>query len=81
MNHYPGTLRLVAIGPLTNIALACRTDSHLVAKLASFSVMGGDESGQPEFNFAQDARAASEVSTYHLQAAAVQRQLVGAVGM
>ena len=63
----PGALRLVAIGPLTNVALACAKDKELLSKLESLTVMGGDESGEPEFNFASDARAAAEVPpTLHL---------------
>ena len=61
VGDHPGSIRLVAIGPLTNVALACQKDKHLISNLASLTVMGGDEGPEPEFNFAQDARAAAEV--------------------
>ena len=54
-------MRLVAIGPLTNVAVAAAKDMGFLSKLQSLTVMGGDESGAPEFNFAQDACAAAEV--------------------
>ena len=55
--QHKGQLRLLAIGPLTNIALALALDSELVDNLAHCVVMGG-YSDSPEFNFARDALAA-----------------------
>jgi purine nucleosidase len=38
-----GRLHLVALGPLTNVALACQLDPSLPSRLASFTVMGAAE--------------------------------------
>lgn len=40
-NTYPGELTLVALAPLTNIALATRLDPSFPSKIKSFVVMGG----------------------------------------
>ena len=40
-----GEITLVAVGPLTNIALALRLDEHLGSKLKDFVVMGGNIHG------------------------------------
>jgi len=63
----PGTLRLVAIGPLTNIAEALRREPELPALVHSLVIMGGtvDEPGNvtplAEANFYNDPHAADEV--------------------
>lgn len=40
-NRFPGELTLVAIGPLTNIALATRLDPTFPEKIKQFTFMGG----------------------------------------
>lgn len=40
-----GEISLVAVGPLTNIALALRLDDQLGNKLKNFVVMGGNIEG------------------------------------
>jgi len=40
-----GEITLVALAPLTNIALALRQDPDLGSKLASLTVMGGNTQG------------------------------------
>lgn len=63
----PGTLTLVTLGPLTNVALAFRRDPSLAARLASIVVMGGtgdavgNVSAVAEFNIFVDPEAAAEV--------------------
>ena len=63
----PGTLRLVAIGPLTNIAEALRREPELPSLVHSLVIMGGtvDEPGNvtplAEANFYNDPHAADEV--------------------
>ncbi len=59
-------LHLVAVGPLTNIALAVQADPTLPARLASFTIMGGAIGGgnvtaTAEFNIAADPEAAAIV--------------------
>ena len=60
-------LNLICIGPLTNLALACRLDPHLPSRIASLTVMGGTYKGignitlNTEFNFCQDPEAVSIV--------------------
>lgn len=63
-------LQLVAVGPLTNIALALRLDAGLAARVGGLTVMGGafGQQGQSgnvtpaaEANVHNDARAAAEV--------------------
>lgn len=59
-------LWLIAIGPLTNIALALRADPHLRGRIAGLSVMGGSTTHgnvtqAAEFNVYFDPEAASEV--------------------
>lgn len=44
VNKYPCEVHLVAIGPLTNLALAFILDKHFPKKLASLTIMGGDRS-------------------------------------
>ena len=40
-HEYAGTLHVVAVGPLTNIALALQADPTLPTRIAGFTVMGG----------------------------------------
>ncbi|MBN1201869.1 MAG: nucleoside hydrolase [Anaerolineae bacterium] len=40
-NESPGELTLIALGPLTNIALACRLDPDFPQKIKQFVFMGG----------------------------------------
>ena len=62
-----GELSLVAVGPLTNIALALRLDPELPSRIKQLVVMGGtlDEPGNvspvAEANFLGDPHAADEV--------------------
>ncbi|XP_013413354.1 probable uridine nucleosidase 2 isoform X2 [Lingula anatina] len=66
-NEHPGEINLVAIGPLTNIALALRLDSGFGSKLKHCFIMGGNTEGKgnikicAEFNFCADPEAASIV--------------------
>lgn len=46
VNQAPGELTLVALGPLTNIALAVRLDPELPRKIRNFVFMGGTTSAQ-----------------------------------
>ncbi|MFT5573321.1 MAG: inosine-uridine nucleoside N-ribohydrolase [Cryomorphaceae bacterium] len=63
----PGEITVVAIGPLTNIALALELDPQLPSKLKQLVVMGGtvDEPGNvtplAEANFINDPHAADRV--------------------
>jgi len=63
----PGEICLVAVGPLTNIALALRLDPELPQRIRKLVVMGGtvDEPGNvspvAEANFLGDPHAADEV--------------------
>lgn len=63
----PGQITLVAVGPLTNVALALQRDPQLPQKLARLIVMGGalDEPGNvspvAEANFLGDPHAADQV--------------------
>lgn len=64
----PGEIDLIAIGPLTNIALAIRLDLEAVKKAGRIVIMGsaglGDGNATPvaEFNIWQDAEAAKIVT-------------------
>ena len=52
----PGTLEVLAIGPLTNIATAIRRDPAFARNVRRLVVMGGEfQAGWPEHNFACDA--------------------------
>ncbi len=62
----PGTVHLVATGPLTNIALALRAEPRIVEWAASFIIMGGsytrgNTTPAAEFNIYADPEAAAEV--------------------
>lgn len=63
----PGELDLIALGPLTNIALALQLDPSFITHLRSMSIMGGTHSAKgnvtktAEFNFHCDPEAAAIV--------------------
>lgn len=62
----PGTIHLVATGPMTNIALALRKDPGIARLVASFTIMGGsytrgNATPAAEFNIWADPDAAKEV--------------------
>jgi purine nucleosidase len=62
----PGEITLVAIGPLTNIALALRREPALATSVSDFVIMGGSASRgnvtpAAEFNIAADPEAAAIV--------------------
>ncbi|KFL35828.1 nucleoside hydrolase [Arenimonas donghaensis] len=65
--EHSGRLLLVALGPLTNLALALRLDPGLPARIGRLVVMGGAVTGQgntsvpAEFNIAFDPEAADVV--------------------
>jgi inosine-uridine nucleoside N-ribohydrolase len=59
----PGEITIVGIGPLTNVALALKSDPGLAAQIKEIVVMGGSLSGgnitpAAEFNFYVDPEAA-----------------------
>lgn len=67
-NEAPGALTLVTLGPLTNVALACRLDPEFPQKIARFVFMGGTELAMgntrnlsAEFNVYCDPEAAAVV--------------------
>ena len=63
----PGELTLVALGPLTNLALAWRRDAHIFRQLAEVVIMGGavtvpgNVTPVAEFNIYVDPEAAQVV--------------------
>jgi len=62
----PGEIHLVAIGPMTNIALALRKEPRIATWAASFTMMGGsftrgNTTPAAEFNIYADPEAAAEV--------------------
>jgi purine nucleosidase len=62
----PGEITLVAVGPLTNIALALRREPALTTQVMDFVIMGGSSmrgnvTPAAEFNIAADPEAAAEV--------------------
>ncbi|XP_033643425.1 probable uridine nucleosidase 1 [Asterias rubens] len=60
----PGQVTMVAIGPLTNLALAIRLDPGFTGRLKKLVIMGGNTEGSgsmtdaAEFNFCMDPEAA-----------------------
>jgi purine nucleosidase len=66
LQNAPGSIHLVAVGPLTNIALALRKEPRIVEWAASFVIMGGsftrgNSTPAAEFNIYADPDAAAEV--------------------
>jgi len=67
--EYPGELRIIAIGPLTNIALAIQRDPSFVQNVGALYVMGGSINGRgnitpaAEYNIYVDPEAADIVFT------------------
>ncbi|SDR83321.1 nucleoside hydrolase [Corynebacterium timonense] len=66
MGREPGTVTLVAIGPLTNIALAVRLEPRIVGRVREIVLMGGaygtgNRTASAEFNIAADPEAAQIV--------------------
>jgi len=62
----PGEINLVAVGPMTNIALALRREPRIAEAAASFTSMGGsytrgNTTPAAEFNIYADPEAAAEV--------------------
>jgi inosine-uridine nucleoside N-ribohydrolase len=62
----PGEITIVAVGPLTNVALALRSDPELAAMIPAIAIMGGSLSGgnitpAAEFNLYVDPEAARAV--------------------
>ncbi|XP_063965989.1 nucleoside hydrolase-like [Lytechinus pictus] len=64
VNEHPHKITLVAIGPLTNVALALRLDPLFTSKLKDLIIMGGNIKGRgtgfwtAEYNFGFDPEAA-----------------------
>jgi inosine-uridine nucleoside N-ribohydrolase len=59
---HPGTLDVVAIGPLTNLAAAIEADDDFAGNLRHLTVMGGEFArGWSEHNFSADATATATV--------------------
>ncbi len=65
--QHEGDLSILALGPLTNIALACNLDPQLPRRLKQLLIMGGawqargNQSPTAEFNFAIDPESAHMV--------------------
>lgn len=64
--HPADSVTIVAVGPLTNIALALRADPSLATRVKRIVIMGGGHNAgnmrpNAEFNFYADAEAADEV--------------------
>lgn len=66
VNEAPGEYTLIALGPLTNIALACRLDPDFPSKVGQFIFMGGTTAAMgntpnltTEFNIYIDPEAAA----------------------
>jgi purine nucleosidase len=64
--NYPGKVTLVALGPLTNIALAMRLEPRITPRIAEIVLMGGstdygNDSPAAEFNMLCDPHAAQIV--------------------
>lgn len=66
-SQFPGEITLVAVGPLTNVALAMKADPELPARIKEIYIMGGNKEGignitqAGEFNFVADPEAAYTV--------------------
>jgi purine nucleosidase len=66
-HEYPGELRLVAVGPLTNLALALQRDPELPSLVKDVTIMGGaatvagNMSPSAEANIGNDPEAAAAV--------------------
>ncbi|TMW59499.1 hypothetical protein Poli38472_004568 [Pythium oligandrum] len=66
-HRYPGELVVIALGPLTNVALAILVDPNFVANVKQFVVMGGTSRGEgnltahSEFNVGCDPEATNIV--------------------
>ncbi|KAM6945486.1 inosine-uridine preferring nucleoside hydrolase-like [Aplochiton taeniatus] len=64
VNQHPGEVSLVAVAPLTNLALAVKLDPHFPEKLKDLYIMGGNSDSRGnttvcgEFNFVADPEAA-----------------------
>ncbi|XP_041054417.1 inosine-uridine preferring nucleoside hydrolase-like [Carcharodon carcharias] len=70
VNQHVGQVSLVAIGPLTNVALAAKMDPTFPSKLKCLYIMGGNMEARgnvrvcSEFNFVTDPEAASIVLSH-----------------
>jgi inosine-uridine nucleoside N-ribohydrolase len=67
----PGEITIVAVGPLTNVALALRSDPEIAAMIPQIAIMGGSLSGgnmtpAAEFNLYVDPEAARIVFDAHI---------------
>ncbi|MGC2280298.1 MAG: nucleoside hydrolase [Candidatus Acidiferrales bacterium] len=63
VREHPGEITVVAVGPLTNVALALRSDPELAGMIPQIAIMGGSLSGgnmtpAAEFNLYVDPEAA-----------------------
>jgi purine nucleosidase len=56
--RHPNEVVLVAIGPLTNVALALAKDPEIASRTRAVVIMGGGIGSRPEFNFWMDPEAA-----------------------
>lgn len=69
VNQFPGEITLIALAPLTNVAVALRLDPEFGRKLKELVIMGGNSEGKgnttpgAEFNFHSDPEAAGVVLT------------------
>ena len=66
VNKFPGDVSVVALGPLTNIALAIRNNRDFASNIKELVIMGGavgkgNITEDAEFNFYKDPDAAKEV--------------------
>jgi inosine-uridine nucleoside N-ribohydrolase len=67
----PGEITIVAVGPLTNIAMVLRSDPEIAAMIRGIAIMGGSLSGgnvtpSAEFNLYVDPEAARIVFDSHI---------------